>query len=73
MYLVHCACQCTLTSTSNKSTAKNELAQILLELPSSCQEILCSETNVDQKQCELGDIEIRNCECGGVNLVSLVC
>lgn len=49
------------------------VAQILLELPLSCQDILCSETNVDQKQCELGDLEIGNCEYDVVNLVSSVC
>ncbi|XP_022987548.1 transcription factor GTE10-like isoform X1 [Cucurbita maxima] len=32
-------------------------------------EILCSETNVDQKQRELGDIEIRNYEESGTGLV----
>ncbi|XP_022921708.1 transcription factor GTE10-like isoform X1 [Cucurbita moschata] len=32
-------------------------------------EILCSETNVDQKQCELGEIEIRNYEESGTGLV----
>ncbi|XP_008464456.1 transcription factor GTE10 isoform X1 [Cucumis melo] len=33
------------------------------------QEILCSETNVDQKQCELGDLEIGNYEENEIGLV----
>ncbi|XP_008464458.1 transcription factor GTE10 isoform X4 [Cucumis melo] len=32
-------------------------------------EILCSETNVDQKQCELGDLEIGNYEENEIGLV----
>ena len=45
----------------------------LLGLPLSCQEILSSETNVDQKQYEVGDLEIGNCEYQVLNLVSSVC
>ncbi|XP_022134727.1 transcription factor GTE10 isoform X2 [Momordica charantia] len=32
-------------------------------------EILCSETNVDQKQCDLGDLEVGNYEENGMGLV----
>ncbi|XP_011652554.1 transcription factor GTE10 isoform X3 [Cucumis sativus] len=57
------------SGTESLSGSESNAAKALESNVAPKQEILCFETNVDQKQCELGDLEIGNYEENEIGLV----